>query len=81
MADSQVTRIRVADATQIKLITLLINAQKDADALRALVGGLVASGALPDHLNRPAIAAAEALTDLDDRLQAILGHEGERHAA
>jgi hypothetical protein len=81
MADSQTTRIRVADATQIKLITLLINAQQDADALRALIGGLVANGTLPAHMNGPAIAAADALFDLDGRLQAILPQKGERHAA
>lgn len=81
MATRQTTRIRVADATQIRLTTLLINAQQDADAVRALIGGLVASGVLPAHMNGPAIAAAEALADLDGRMQTFLEDVGDRHAA
>lgn len=72
MADSQTTRIRIDDATQIQLITLLINARSDADAVASVISLLAKSDKLPDELAKLAGHIADSLINLDDRVRVFL---------
>jgi hypothetical protein len=81
MADRQVTRVPVANATRIPLFSILAEAKVSVDAAAAAIETLTNAGVLSPKVLDIAKHLVETFDDMEDRTRAALEDEGGPHAA